>query len=70
MGIVDIDDYRNKTISWKQHRDSKRYWLASIDDETVFLRMNNFPDEPLYSLITKSSIRDFEDLPECWILDP
>jgi len=69
MKIIGITDYSDRTILWKKHELNIRYWFADIDGKAVFLRMNNFPDEPLYTLISKNVIKDYDDLPQNWIVE-
>ena len=69
MKIVDITDFSDKLILWKKHELGLRYWYSEIDGDILFLRMNNFPDEPLYTLISKKTIRDYDDLPDRWVLE-
>ncbi len=70
MKVVGIDNVLDtKVVIWKKHPSSSKYWKAKMDDRVIFLRMNNFPVEPLYSLITSSEIRDFDDLPRGWVLE-
>lgn len=56
-------------IIWQQHPSSQKCWIASIGDRTLYLRMNNFPEEPMYTLISSAMIEDFDDLPDKWILE-
>jgi hypothetical protein len=57
-------------IFWKNHPSYHRYYYTSSEaDGLILLRMNNFPDEPLYTLINGLSILDLEDLPSGWNLE-
>ncbi|WP_313531983.1 hypothetical protein [Sphingobacterium multivorum] len=38
-------------------------------DKLILLRMNNFPEEPLYTLINGLDITDLEDKPTGWNLE-
>jgi len=69
LKILRIDSIKDQLVLWKKHPSSLRYWYTDLKDELIFLRMNNFPDEPLYTLITRSEITDFDDLPEKWIVE-
>lgn len=65
----DSIDFKEDCIKWSKHTSNDRYWLAKFDDKTFYLRMNNFPDEPLYTFISKKQIEDLDDLPENWFLE-
>lgn len=69
MKIIGITDYSDRMILWKKHELNIRYWFAELDGNAVFLRMNNFPDEPLYTIISKNVIKDYDDLPQNWIIE-
>lgn len=67
--IVSITTYKDKMIIWRSHSSSPRFWIAESEGDTFYLRMNNFPEEPLYTFISKSVLEDIDDLPERWILE-
>ena len=69
MKIIEIKDYGDRTIIWKKHLQSVRYWFAEIEGHNAFLRMNNFPEEPLYTLISNNMIKDYDDLPVNWVIE-
>lgn len=69
MRILSIKKYFDQVIRWKKHGQDTVYWFSEIGGDLVFLRMNNFPEEPLYTFISKSEVRDFNDLPEKWIVE-
>jgi len=68
MGAVSISQISilEKSIHWKKHPSMQGYWLAKVDNEIVYLRMNNFPHEFLFTVITKESIREIDELPDNW----
>ena len=69
MRIVSFQDYKRKLLIWKKHPSDQRYWMSSVGNQTLYLRMNNFPEEPLYTLISSTVIENFDDLPSQWILE-
>lgn len=69
LKIIAIADYSDRTILWKKRKLNIKYWFAKLDGNTAFLRMNNFPDESLYTLISQNVIKDYDDLPQNWILE-
>ncbi|WP_286753021.1 MULTISPECIES: hypothetical protein [Sphingobacterium] len=57
------------TIFWKKHPKIGYYYYNEEYDKLILLRMNNFPDEPLYTLINGLDITDLEDKPTGWNLE-
>ena len=60
--------YYEDKIVWKNHQSNRRYYYTYYNDQLLLLRMNNFPDEPLYTFICELIIEDFDDLPKTWTL--
>jgi hypothetical protein len=56
-------------IIWKRHSSNERYFYHYEGEKLILLRVNNFPDEPLYTLINGLDILDMEDKPNDWILE-
>lgn len=53
-------------IKWTSHPSNPRYYYSKINQHLVLLRINNFPDESMYSLINGLDILDFDDSPSQW----
>lgn len=57
-----------RTVGWKLAGDSQRPWMADVDGQRWSVRLNDFPDEPMYGLIINGKpIGDFHDWPDTWI---
>jgi hypothetical protein len=56
-------------IVWKKHPQSNRYFYIENEGVIIFLRINNFPEEPFYTLINEMDIIDIEDKPKQWFLE-
>jgi len=56
-------------IFWKKHPLNSRYFYFEDDKKIILLRINDFPDEPLYTLIDGLDISDIEDKPDGWVLE-
>ena len=62
-----VEDILKQPIVWiKRPNLPKSEWFAFIDGEECELRMNNFPDEPLFTLSWRGSSIDFDDAPANW----
>lgn len=59
----------NTKLIWRKHPQNERYYYIEKDERIILLRINNFPDEPLYTLINGLDIVDMEDIPERWHLN-
>jgi hypothetical protein len=59
----------SSTVFWKKHPDIGYYYYNEEYDKLILLRMNNFPEEPLFTLINGLDITDLEDKPTGWNLE-
>lgn len=54
-------------ITWAETDDPEFPYSAVVNDRRWLLRINDFPDEPLFSLIIDGKhVADFDDWPEHW----
>ncbi|UCH96772.1 MAG: hypothetical protein JSV88_07940 [Candidatus Aminicenantes bacterium] len=56
----------NQKIVWKRSSKSNVEFIAYVDGEESLLRINDFPDEPFFTLIIKGNEYDFDDAPKLW----
>ncbi len=68
MNVIKSNHLLSLSIYWQKVKETERYYYAYQNDELLLLRMNNFPDEPLYTLINKLQISDLDNLPNTWVL--
>lgn len=59
----------SKSIFWQKHPSARRFFYAINDGKVLLLRLNNFPEEPLYTFISELEIIDFDDAPSLWVID-
>ncbi|WP_312363789.1 hypothetical protein [Sphingobacterium sp.] len=59
----------SSTIFWKKHPEIGYYYYNEEYDKLIILRINNFPEEPLFTLINGLDITDLEDKPIEWNLE-
>jgi len=57
-----------KSIYWQKHETNGKYFFAYSNENLLLLRLNNFPDEPLLTLINGLDILDLEEIPANWIV--
>ncbi len=56
-----------RSIDWKISQIQTLICTAKIDQSTWMIRLNDFPDEPMYSLlINKKPVIHFNDWPDFW----
>jgi len=55
-------------IVWKHTGDAEFAYQALVEGRTFTIRINDFPDEPLYSLLVEDQeLEDLEDWPPAWV---
>ena len=65
--IQQIEDLLTTPITWLKTPD-KPQWSAMICEEVCELTMNDFPDEPLYTVSWRGRMLDIDDTPASWII--
>ncbi len=56
-----------KPLKWQPLEDSDRDFITDkYPKEKCFLRMNDFPEEPLWTLFYNGDSIDFDDTPLLW----
>ena len=64
MSMLDI---KIKSIDWSRTRSSEYPFECSIDGHHYQIRINDFPNEPMYTLlIDQKEIEHFDDWPQSW----
>ncbi len=59
--------YFNREISWAHTDDAEFPYEAIMNNEHLKIRLNDFPEEPLYTLvINEAPDVDFDDWPDSW----
>jgi len=60
-------NYLAKNITWKQTTDALYPFAAEVDGEKCVIRLNDFPDEHLYTLIVNGNeVISFDDWSAEW----
>jgi hypothetical protein len=65
--IQEIKAWRKQPIQW-QHSSDKHIFSTSINGNNVLLRLNDFPAEPLCSIIVDNREFVMEEFPTTWKL--
>jgi hypothetical protein len=62
-----IDDLRHQPIDWQETEDPDFPYEAQLAQTRLRLRINDFPDEPLFSLfVDDRHVADLDDWPGHW----
>ena len=66
---MNIKELLYSNVIWKKHPLNAKFFYLKQNDQIVLLRINNFPEEPLFSLIDGLDILDIEEKPEGWQIE-
>jgi RNA polymerase sigma-70 factor, ECF subfamily len=62
------NNHLNESITWEETTNPEYPYSAKIGQDNYVIRLNDFPDESLYTLIVNNEeVEDFDDWPEQWI---
>lgn len=65
----EINKLTKESMKWVSETDSGRYFYTDAYDKGIcWLRINDFPDEPLWTLFYKGDAINFDDKPENWVI--
>ena len=54
-------------LTWSASDDLDIPWQSRVGALRLAVRMNDFPEEPLYTLLVDgNAVADFDDWPSCW----
>jgi hypothetical protein len=60
--------FADRSLVWGMTGDSLRPWATEIDGRIVFVAVNDFPSESMYTLVAQGDAEfDFDDWPSSWI---
>ena len=66
-GHPSIHDLLYSSINWIKPVGSPR-WVSTCFGDRCELSLNDFPDEPMYTLKWRGEQIDFDDTPKLWII--
>ena len=65
---TEIEQMQAARLDWEQTPQSAYLFSSVFKNRIVFLRLNDFPDEPLCTVVLGDQEIDLEDLPKSWTL--
>jgi hypothetical protein len=63
-----VDILRRNRVDWEATDESKVVFQVLFQGKIVRLRLNDFPDEPICTVIVDEEETDVEPFPETWTL--
>jgi len=54
-------------VRWRKVNDGR--WDAQVNEHQCTLMMNNFPEEPLYTVSVDGRLLDLDDAPGQWVIE-
>jgi hypothetical protein len=67
QSVRTIQDLLAVPIMWLKTPE-KPEWSAMVCNELCHLTMNDFPDEPLYTVTWRGQALDIDDAPPGWVI--
>ena len=65
--ITKVQNYLEEHVIWRRSTDPSYPYEATFNGERLVIRLNNFPDENLYTLLVNDEeVAHFDDWPEPW----
>ena len=60
-------NYVENVINWHKTTDPFYPYAAIFNNRNLKLRLNDFPEEPMYTLLVDGeTIESFDEWPSCW----
>lgn len=64
---ANVHSYLEEKVAWRRGKDPSYPFEAEVDTDKLVIRLNDFPDETLYTLmVNDEEVLSFDDWPECW----
>ena len=62
-----LADYLDTALNWQRCADAELPYQTQIGDQCLQIRLNDFPAEPMYTLLVDGqALGSFDDWPEVW----
>lgn len=62
-----VQNYLEEKLVWRRSSDPLHPYVAEFDGEQCVLRLNDFPDDHLYTLVVDQvEVTSFDDWPQRW----
>lgn len=64
---ANVHSYLDEKVPWRRGDDPSHPFEAVFDSDKLIIRLNDFPDESLYTLmVNDEEVLNFDDWPEQW----
>ena len=65
---MEVKKYIERKMVWKKTPDAEYPYSVMIEGEQWLIRLNDFPEEHLYTLLTNGvAVAEFDDWPATWL---
>ncbi len=64
----EIEKLKNMRLEWHHGTEIGMYYCSAYDRKQCWLRMNDFPEEPMWTLYFKGITVDFDEESPLWII--
>lgn len=65
--IANVQSYLEEKVAWNRGVDPSYPFQAEFEGERLAIRLNDFPEESLYTLMVNGQeVINFDDWPEAW----
>ncbi|MCB9475279.1 MAG: hypothetical protein H6684_12800 [Deltaproteobacteria bacterium] len=64
--MIEAKSLLNHSLEWQPSLREGWDWEVIFGDTLCLLRMNDYPDEPLYTVFASGDSHDFDDKPTSW----
>ena len=66
--MLDLKTLLHIPIAWQKTQESEYVFSTIVEGEEIRLRLNDFPEEPLCTVIWSGGEQDLEELGKGWTL--
>jgi hypothetical protein len=63
-----VQSLLSRKIEWQRKPAKAGEWYAVVEGALCELTMNDFPDEPMYTVAIHGQTLDLDDLPSGWVV--
>ncbi len=68
---MNADELMTRKLSWTKASDPLHPFQTQVDGHMLTIRLNDFPEESMYSLLIDSeAVSDFDEWPKSWSRPP
>jgi hypothetical protein len=66
--MITISELKRSNVNWDTTPDNPYVFQAELNGKVIYLRLNDFPDEPLCTVIIDGAETDLHEFPTSWTI--